>query len=320
MTNIIMIGALALAAQQTDTTFAVRPNGSVAVEIFTGTVKVTSWDRPQLRVVGRNSSRNGLEINTVGSRVEIQPTGMHGLGRADMELTVPRGFAVSIQGVNTPIDVQGVDGDLALETVNGDVLVRGGKSLIQAESVQGVVDIENASGRITASSMNRGVRIRNSAGEFHVEAVNGPVLLYGIDAHRVDAQTVNGPVEYDGKIYPDGVYSLASHNGRIAIAIPEDAGARVSVYTFNGQVNSSFPVEIGGEQRTGTIGRAARVPRPSRRGDIPEPPPPPEPHRGRYTFTIGSGGATIELESFSGSIELVRAGELSRRNPDRSER
>jgi hypothetical protein len=324
MTSIIMIGALALAAQQTDTTFAVRPNGTAAVEVFQGSVKVGSWDRAQLRVVARHSSRNEVDINTVGSRVEIEIAGRWGIGQAELELTVPRAFGLSIQGVNTPIDVQGVEGDLTLETVNGDVTVRGARGRLQAESVQGLVTIEDSNGRISASSMNRGVRIRNSGGEFHVEAVNGPVLLHGIDARRVDAETVNGAVEYDGTIYADGSYSLASHNGRVAIAIPENAGARVSVYTFNGKLSTSFPIEIGGQQAKVLAPDAPRPPEQPRqpRGvRPPAPPPPPEsPHRGRYIFTIGNGGATIELESFGGAIQLVRPGELTRRNPETRER
>lgn len=323
MTNIIVIGVLALAAQQTDTTFAVRPNGSAAVEVFQGSVKVTSWDRPQMRVVARHSSRTELEINTVGARVEIEVAGRWGPGQADLELTVPRGFGLSIEGVNTPIDVQGVEGDLALETVNGDVTVRGGRARTQAESVQGMVTIENSNGRISASSMNRGVRITNSSGEFHVEAVNGAVQLFGVDSRRVDAETVNGAVEYDGKIYNDGTYSLASHNGRIAMAIPEGTNARVSVYTFNGRLMTSFPVDVGeGEPRVITTTRTPtppRQPRPPRQPGQTTPPVPPE-HRGRYTFTIGNGGATIELESFGGSIQLVRPGELTRRNPNERER
>jgi len=316
MTTVILLGMVALAAQQqTDTTFTVRPNGNVAIENFAGSVKVGSWDRPQMRVVARHPGRTGVDINTVGARVEIEVTGRFGPGQADLELTVPRAFGVAVEGVNVTIDVQGVEGDLSLETVNGDITIRGARARVQAESVQGVVDIDGSSGRITASSMNRGINIRNSGGEFHVEAVNGPVSLRGIDSHRVDAETVNGPVEYDGKIYPDGSYSLASHNGRIAMVIPEGTNARVSVYTFNGMLSSSFPVQIGGQEVTSV---APRQPRPGREGGPPPPALPrrPETGRGRYTFTIGNGGATIELESFGGPIQLVRPGELGRQNQD----
>ena len=312
MSNLILVGMVALAAQQqTDTTFAVRPNGSLAVENFSGNVKVGSWDRPQLRVVARHSGRTEVDIDTVGARVEIEVTGRFGPGQADLELTVPRAFGVSVEGVNTGIDIQGVEGDLSLETVNGDIGVRGARGRVQAESVQGMVAIEESTGRISASSMNRGIRIRNSGGEFHVEAVNGAVSMQGIHSRRVDAETVNGPVEYEGRIYPDGNYSLASHNGRITMVVPEGTNARVSVYTFNGRLTSSFPVEIGGEEVTVV---APRPPR-NREGGPPMPPRPPE-HRGRYTFTIGTGGATIELESFGGSIQLVRPGEQGRRNQD----
>jgi len=253
-----------------------------------------------------------VNINTVGARVEIEVSGRFGPGQADLELTVPKAFGVAIEGVNTPIDIQGVEGDLSLETVNGDITIRGARGRVQAESVQGVVAIEESTGRISASSMNRGIRVRNSGGEFHIEAVNGPVSMRGIDSHRVDAETVNGPVEYEGRIYQDGSYSLASHNGEITMVIPEGTNARVSVYTFNGRLSTSFPVEIGGQQVTVVTPRA---PRPNRESGPPVPPRPPE-RRGRYTFTIGSGGATIELESFGGSIQLVRPGELGRRNQD----
>ena len=321
MTNIIVISALALAAQQqTDTTFAVRPNGSASVEVFQGSVKVGSWDRPQMRVIARSSGRSELDINTVGARVEVEVSGRWGVGQADLELTVPRGFGLSIEGVNTPISVQGVEGDLSLETVNGDVTVRGGRARTQAESVQGMVTIEDTNGRITASSMNRGVRITNSGGEFHLEAVNGPIQLHGIDSRRVDAETVNGGIEYEGKIYADGHYSLASHNGRIAMAIPEGTNARVSVYTFNGQVSTSFPVQYGGQETRVTTTRAPRPPQPRQPGQPRQTEVSDREHRGRYTFTIGTGGATIDLESFGGSIRLVRPGELGRRNPDERER
>jgi len=310
MTNIIMIGALALAAQQTDTTFAVRPNGSVSVENFGGSVTVTGWDRPQMRVVAHHSSRTGLEISTAGPRVEIEVNSRFGPGQAEIELTVPRTFGVSAEGVNTAMRVTDVHGDISLETVNGPITIRGSRGRVNAESVQGLVSIENANGRISATSVNQGVFIRNATGELNIEAVNGPVLLYGIDSRRVSAETVNGAVELDGRVYNDGNYSLATHNGRITMVIPEGANARVSVYTFNGRVNASF-MELPAA--------APRSPRPP--GTRTQPPQPPQPpHSGRYSFTIGSGGATIELETFGGSIQLVRPGELSPRTPGTRER
>jgi hypothetical protein len=290
MTSIFVIGVLALAAQQTDTTFAVRPNGSVAVENFGGSVTVTSWDRPQMRVVARHSSRTHVDISSAGPRVEIEVgTRTFGPGQAELELTVPRSFGVTAEGVNTTLSVADLQGDVSLETVNGAITVRGVRGRIEAESVQGLVTVEQAAGRIHASSVNQGVVIRNSSGEFEVEAVNGPVLLYGIDSRRVEAETVNGSVELNGRVYNDGNYTLATHNGRITMAIPEGSNARVSVYTFNGRVSSSF--------ESGMSTTTVRSPGSS----------------GRYNFTIGNGGATIELETFGGSIHLVRPGEIQER-------
>jgi hypothetical protein len=88
---------------------------------------------------------------------------------------------------------------------------------------------------------------------------------------------------------------------------------------------TSFPVDVGeGEPRVITTTRtpAPRPPRQPRQPGQTTPPVPPVPseHRGRYTFTIGNGGATIELESFGGSIQLVRPGELTRRSQNERER
>jgi hypothetical protein len=60
----------------------------------------------------------------------------------------------------------------------------------------------------------------------------------------------------------------------------------VSVATFNGAFSSSIPVTI-------ERGHRAR----------------------RFNFTLGSGSAKLELESFSGSVELARYLDLAKRLP-----
>lgn len=285
MLSLIALGAVALGlAQQTDTTFTVRPGGTVSVENFGGTVTVRTWDRNQMRVRGTHSSRTEVEIDVSGSTVSIEVGARYGPGQAELELTVPRNFGVNAEGVNTAMDVDGVQGDVVLETVNGPITVRNVRGRVNVETVQGAVLVERVTGRVKAGSANQGVRISGVTGDLDVEALNGSIILTGIDSRAVNAETVNGGIQYEGSVHDNGRYSLATHNGRIVMAIPERSGARVSVYTYNGRLNTSFQADIG-----------------ESRG------------RGRYNFTIGSGGAEIELESFSGAIQLVRPGEIRSR-------
>ena len=79
-----------------------------------------------------------------------------------------------------------------------------------------------------------------------------------------------------------GRYSLSSHNGDITLALPPTANASVAVSTFNGEFESDFPVTVSG-------GRKGK----------------------RFNFTLGNGGTPIELESFQGTIRLVRPGTVA---------
>jgi DUF4097 and DUF4098 domain-containing protein YvlB len=169
--------------------------------------------------------------------------------------------------------------------VNGNITVRGGRGRVQAESIQGAVRVEGASGRIQVGSTNQGIRLHNVSGDISAESVNGPILMYGIDSRSVEAETVNGAIEYEGRVYDDGHYGFATHNGGILLGVPERTNANVSVSTFNGQLKAGFPVDM----------RQARS-------------------RGEFSFTLGRGGADIELESFGGSIRMVRPGEIQQRD------
>jgi DUF4097 and DUF4098 domain-containing protein YvlB len=154
--------------------------------------------------------------------------------------------------------------------------------------VQGSVSLTGAKGRIDVHSVNEDVRVTNASGDITAETVNGEVVLERVDASGLSAETVNGDVGYDGPIRDGGRYSLSSHNGDITFAVPERASATITVSTFNGDFESDFPVPL----------------RETRKGR-------------RFSFGIGAGSAQVSLESFQGTIHLVRPGHLARRDDDR---
>jgi DUF4097 and DUF4098 domain-containing protein YvlB len=145
--------------------------------------------------------------------------------------------------------------------------------------VQGSVSLTKAKGRLDVHSVNSDVDVSASSGEVTAETVNGDVTLDGVEATGVTATSLNGDVAYNGPIRSNGRYALSTHNGDVTVAMAENTGASVSVSTFNGEFTSDFPVTLT-ETRKGK----------------------------RFSFTLGGGGAQVTLESFQGSIELVRPG------------
>lgn len=284
------LSTLALAAQ-IDTTVTVARGQRLEANAFGGEIHVTMWNRNAVRVQANPTSRTEVVVSTSGSTVSVRTEGRRGPASAvDLAITVPSWMSLDLSGVYTDVKVEGTRGPVTVETVQGDVSVSGGDGIVSLSSVQGSVDLRGARGRIDVHSVNEDVAVSETSGEIRAESVNGEVKLEKVDATSLDASTVNGDVTYDGPIHDGGRYSLSSHNGDLTLAVAPTANAVVSVSTFSGDFESEFPVML-------TNGRKGK----------------------RFDFTLGKGGAQVELESFQGTIRLVRPGSTSMRNRDRDE-
>ena len=158
-----------------------------------------------VRVEAEHSSRVGIEIETDEGALVVRSTGRWGgMSVIDYKLTVPAWMALELGGVNTDILVSGTRADVKAETVSGDVSVTGGKGYIELSSFQGDVQLSGGSGKASLSAVNNGVSVDNFAGELSVETVNGDVVVTRVDAVTLDAGTVNGSVEFQGKVR-DGI-------------------------------------------------------------------------------------------------------------------
>ena len=266
--------------QQIDSTVPVERGQRLEVGSYAGDIAVTTWTRNAVRVQAEPGGRTTVEIDRSATSVTVRTQGRRGPpSLVDLQITAPTWMALDLSGVNTDISVVGARGPVSVETVQGQVDVEGGAGLVSLQSVQGSVSLSGAKGRLEVNSVNEDVVVRGSSGEVTAETVNGDITLSQVDATSVTANSVNGELEYDGTIRNSGRYAFSTHNGDITITVPEGSNAAVSVATFNGEFASEFPVTLT-ETRKGK----------------------------RFSFTLGSGSAQMTLESFQGSIELVRPG------------
>lgn len=280
MLAMFALAVLALARSDgPDTTIAVQRGQRLELHAHAGEITVRTWARNALRVRADLDADGRLNINQGSSVIIVGASDRRGrLPDVTFEVTVPAWMEVSLNGVNASMRIEGVAAPISVETIDGDVTVTGGEGNVTLRSVQGEVTLTGAKGRIMANSVNSDVTVRGATGEVRAETVNGEIRLERIESSEVDANTVNGDIVYDGTIRKNGSYNFATHSGDVTVTVPDGTDATVAVSSFQGDFESSFPVTLR-----------------ERRGR-------------RFNFTLGGGSARVNLESFQGTIRLVRPG------------
>ncbi len=274
-----LLSVLASGAVQTDTSITVAPGTRLNVFNFGGQVQVSAWRQNRVHIHAEHTRHVTVEIQRKGPALMVTSRARQLPARlVNYEIQVPTWVGVNVSGINNDVSVDGVDGDVVVETVRGNVHVKGGKGLISLRSMEGNVRVEGAHGRVQASSVNDGVVVLDAVGDVVASTVNGNIVLGRIVSNLVEASSANGDLIWDGDFAKSGRYQFGTHNGDILVVTRDRPNATVSVETFSGDFESSFPVELHG----------------TRRGQ-------------GMNFTMGDGSAVLDFESFQGAIRLLRA-------------
>jgi hypothetical protein len=270
--------------KQIDTTVRLDRGGTVDLSLISGTISVTGWDRPDVKVSASitsgllqfdaNSSRVSLSVesNDDGGRGRH-----HNVGEARYVVSVPRGARLILEAVSGDVSTTGSQGEVEATSVSGNVNVNDAVRVVSAESVSGSVHVAQVNGNLRAETVSGDLRVESVSGNVEASSVSGSLRLIGIQSKDVRTETVSGNIVYSGSIDAGGKYRFESHSGTIRLNIPRGAGAQFSVETFSGDVSTDFPVTTRGSGR----GR-----------------------EGRMEFTTGDGKARVTANTFSGRIVI----------------
>jgi DUF4097 and DUF4098 domain-containing protein YvlB len=212
-------------------------------------------------------------------------------GEERLEVAVPVGARVTANTVSGAVSVRAVRGEIEARSVSGDVDVEGAVRRLRAASVSGDVRVTRVEGDVRVESVSGDATIDDVAGEIDAQTVSGEIDVRRARTARVRAQTVSGEVTYDGTLARDGRYDFTTHSGEVRIVVPADAGATLSMRSFSGSIDSDAPLTLQSGDRM-------RDDDDDRRG----------PRTRRAEYTLGGGGARVNVETFSGDIQLVRPG------------
>lgn len=277
----LAVAGAAGAQTEIERTLPASDRESLEVELIAGSVTVAAWERDQVQVkgtLGRGVERVDFERDGGQISLEVETRRGRGDASAHLQVRVPRGLRVEIDTVSADVAIAGLDGSIEIGTVSGSVRIEGRPALVDIESVSGEVDLVDGARRASVETVSGAIVLRGAFEELEVSTVNAGVDLRTTSLGRGDFESVSGTLRLDVALGPRSDLSAESHSGGLDLRVPADLSARVVAETYSGRIRS----DLG-----------------------------PAPQRAsRYTseqtlrFTVGTGEASVRLETFSGDLRL----------------
>jgi DUF4097 and DUF4098 domain-containing protein YvlB len=179
--------------------------------------------------------------------------------------------------VSGDVDVAPIGGKAKIECVSGNVDLLGAAGA-EIKLVSGDLVLENITADVFINAVSGNITATRVKGSLESETVSGDIRLTDLSGSRtVDVKTVSGNVTYIGVIEADGRYELKTHSGDVRMSIPAGSSFDFEANTFSGDIDTDFEITVSGKISPKEI-------------------------RG----TVGKGGATVVLKSFSGNVDLKK--------------
>ena len=153
----------------------------------------------------------------------------HGGGHSpDLEIELPRGATVVIEGGSADIEADGLVGDQRYRTASGEMSLRAVSGRIAIDAVSGDVDI-SATGDAAVT----------------IKTVSGDVELRAATLTTLDATTTSGDLRIAGRLAGPGPFAIVTVSGDTLLAPVGDL--RVEMATLSGDIRS----KVGGQTEGG---------------------------------------------------------------------
>lgn len=261
-----------------DTMLSVQSGTRLRVEATAGRIEVRTWERNSVQVIAAHATTVDVHISATDAVVNVW--GSASGGRFDdvsYTITVPRWMGMTLGSGDVEIAVTGTQGEVIARNYSGKITVVGGRGIVSVKSTLGEVSVSGAEGRISAQSTHAPVHIVEARGDVNAESSSSHLYLSKIDSRNVSASTVGGVIWFNGRFYDDGHYTFIAHDGSVFLSVTDPVNATLAISTVQGGFSSAFPVE----RRAGM-------------------------RRGQFTVKVGTGAASVEVQTFNGGIVLKK--------------
>lgn len=270
----------------------VTADARIGVENVRGAVTVTGWDKPQVELHGNLGAGSKLVISGDSAHLELKVDGgengwfgKHGpASDSELLLHVPRNAALELQVVSADASVTDMAGkSIEVHGVSGTLGVRSAATEVDVESVSGDVSFAapkaDAATRAHLQTVSGNINAKNLGGRVKLETVSGDIGLDDALVQELETGTVSGDVRLHVAPVAHARLHLEAMSGDVRLYVPNNLSAHVEASTFSGDIHSDF-----GKVQTKDHGPGSSL-----------------------DAKVGDGDADIEMQSFSGDLELRKS-------------
>jgi DUF4097 and DUF4098 domain-containing protein YvlB len=300
--------ALADSREVVNESHTVSANEKIYIEVMSGNISIKAVSGNKFTVSGKlDEKATGYVLDTKDGFSRFEMTMPRQVNynwkdksnTAELSFEVPVGSSVEFKGVNSDVNVSGINGGSQIGTVNGKITGHSLTTQVKLNTVNGEIISKNNSGRVELGSVNGEISDVGSSGRLDYNVVNGKIDANS-SAEEVSLSTVNG----DAKIKLTGTQrlKLSTVNGEIDAALAKSVSPRISGSTVSGDIELRLESNIN-----------ARVDiKASAGGDISNQLTSDKASKAKYgparslQFTLGNGDGSIDLTTVSGDIELKK--------------
>jgi DUF4097 and DUF4098 domain-containing protein YvlB len=253
--------------------FKVAPGAEVTLETWDGSIRVHSWDQPQVRIEieKRGPDRQeaaALEVRASqdGNRVRVEAPRPKVVREViGINATSPSVSYVVRLPQNVKLTATTGDGSIAVENVTGSVSLRSGDGSIRADRITGDLTARTDDGSVTVGDVNGRITLETGELAGRVEDLQVRTGDGAIDVEAGEGSAMKAD------------WKIATGDGSISLRLPRGFNGQIDAESDDGRVSSDIDgLDSRNEDDRGTL-------------------------RGR----LGSGGHTVSLRSGDGSISVL---------------
>ncbi len=283
--TLLLVAGSALAERTFDEKRQVDHDAGIVIENLAGTITVVGWDKNEVQIKGRlDKKAEKIEIKGGGDRLSVKvryPRRVKGnIKGTNMEIRVPEGCRLILEGVSSDVDVSKFHGDLAIDTVSGEIRIEDRPQVIVVETVSGQVWIDSQTEDISISTVSGDIEVFGDVQTLVIDLISGEADVKIGELDQFSFNAISGKLNLTARPTKKARWNLDCHSGKLNLYLPADLDAEFDIDLFTGDVDNEFGPKA---ERTSKYGPGKEL-----------------------RFTAGNGSASIDISTFSGDIQLVK--------------
>ncbi len=278
---------------------AVDAKVNIQLCVSEGNLKITGWERNEIRAFVNNGSEVGFNVREKNKQsnkaVWVKVLGFDPtknketnldecLSGEEIELDVPRGATLNVRGQTSETIIESV-GRVSVEIGGGDIFLSDIERGIEAKVYEGDVTVGKSGGAMTLISTTGNIVAFDVAPSgigdiFKAKTSSGAITLQSVEHRQMEIGSNSGSMKFVGEFLSGGQYTFGTLNGSILLAIPQNSSCKINASFGRGAFNSALPLLNVVKNATSKTQSLSAL--------------------------MGSGDATLNLTTYSGAIRIKK--------------